>query len=189
MTDQPDSGAPVARLHADGSPRRLAECAARNPANAEYQDGCCRFPKSCSPYPYDETPVTDADLEPRRAMTDHDTNNDTETLAEQHVIDRDGLVWRLVHDGGMATRAHYGGIVSIGLNTLERESGPLVTLAARDADVAAQAKAEALREAADAIQALHPGEVKNSVIFLRECAREFDPRGAAVAVPEPEEGP
>ena len=70
MTDQPASDVPVARLHADGSPRRLAECAARNPANDEYQDGCCRFPKSCSPYPYDETPVTDADLEPRRAMTD-----------------------------------------------------------------------------------------------------------------------
>ena len=124
-------------------------------------------------------------------MTDHDTNNDTETLAEQHVIDRDGLVWRLVHDGGMATRAHYGGIVSIGLNTLERESGPLVTLAARDADVAAKAKAEALREAADRMPAFHDRDVPEWAItsackWLRKRADELR---AAVAVPEPEEGP
>ena len=72
MTDQTDNDAPVARLHADGSPRRLAQCAARNPANDEYRDGCCRFPKSCSPYPYDETPVTDADLEPRRVPPTED---------------------------------------------------------------------------------------------------------------------
>lgn len=31
-------------------------------------------------------------------------------------------------------------------------------------------KVEALREAADDIQALHPGEVKNSVIWLRDRA-------------------
>lgn len=33
-----------------------------------------------------------------------------------------------------------------------------------------QAKIEALQEAADDIQALHPGEVKNSVIWLRDRA-------------------
>jgi hypothetical protein len=63
-----------------------------------------------------------------------------------HVIDRHGYVWRVVHDGGMATRAHYAGIISIGIAALEREHGPLVTLAAHDAEVAERA----LREAADA---------------------------------------
>ena len=57
------------RFHEDGSRRRLAECARRNPENDEYAGACCRFPKSCSPYPYDETPVTEADLEPRRSST------------------------------------------------------------------------------------------------------------------------
>jgi hypothetical protein len=51
-----------------------------------------------------------------------------EVLAE-HVVDRFGLVWRVVRDGGMATRAHQTGIVSIGIATLERESGPLISLA------------------------------------------------------------
>ncbi|AIY16150.1 hypothetical protein GUY44_12010 [Pimelobacter simplex] len=39
------------------------------------------------------------------------------------------------------------------------------------AQVVQQIKATALEKAADAIQALHPGEVKNSVTFLRELAR------------------
>jgi hypothetical protein len=65
MTTDPTPTAPD-RNHADGSPRRLAECARNNPSNDEFYDGCCRFPKSCSPYPYPETPVTEADLEPRR---------------------------------------------------------------------------------------------------------------------------
>jgi hypothetical protein len=43
----------------------------------------------------------------------------------EHVIDQNGYVWRLVRDGGMATRAHYAGIISIGIATLEREAGPL----------------------------------------------------------------
>jgi hypothetical protein len=46
----------------------------------------------------------------------------------EHVIDRHGYVWRLVRDGGMATRAHYAGLVSIGIATLEREAGPLAAL-------------------------------------------------------------
>lgn len=67
-----------------------------------------------------------------------------ETLAE-HVIDRDGLVWRVVRDGGMATRADYNGIVSIGIAVLEREHGPLTSIAAdRDA-----ADAEAYNAQAD----------------------------------------
>jgi hypothetical protein len=46
----------------------------------------------------------------------------------------------------------------------------------RDLDaVRAQAKAEALREAADEIQAMHPGEVKNSVMFLRARADQHAP--------------
>lgn len=40
--------------------------------------------------------------------------------------------------------------------------------AIRDAE--REGAVEALREAADEIQALHPGEVKNSVTFLRERA-------------------
>lgn len=60
---------PVGRSHADGRPRRLADCAIRNPGNDETHQSCCRFPKSCSPYPHPETPVTEADLEPRRSTT------------------------------------------------------------------------------------------------------------------------
>ena len=35
-------------------------------------------------------------------------------------------------------------------------------------------KAEALRNAAAAIQAMHPGEVKNSVVFLENLATEIE---------------
>lgn len=45
-----------------------------------------------------------------------------------HVVDRYGYVWRVVRDGGMATRAHGTGIVTIGIKALEKESGPLVVL-------------------------------------------------------------
>ena len=121
-------------------------------------------------------------------MTDHATNNDTETLAEQHVIDRDGFVWRLVHDGGMATRAHYFGIVSIGINTLERESGPLVTLAARDAAVAAQAKAEALAPVLALADEWAAEGDEMTHWFAAQVLYDTVDR-AAVAVPEPEEGP
>ena len=60
----------VERNHADGRPRRLAECVERNPGNAEFFDRCCRFPKSCSPYPYNETFVRDSDLEPREMRSE-----------------------------------------------------------------------------------------------------------------------
>jgi hypothetical protein len=40
--------------------------------------------------------------------------------------------------------------------------------------VIADAKAEAVLKAADEIQALHPGEVKNSVIFLRDRAARVE---------------
>lgn len=53
--------------------------------------------------------------------------NPDETIKE-HVIDRYGQVWRLVRDGGMATRADYAGIVSVGIDHLERFAGPLVNL-------------------------------------------------------------
>lgn len=56
----------VDRNHADGRPRRLAVCVQNNPNDDEYYGSCCRFPKTCSPYPYAETPVTESDLEPRR---------------------------------------------------------------------------------------------------------------------------
>jgi hypothetical protein len=42
-----------------------------------------------------------------------------------HVVDRDGLVWRIVRDGGMATRADFTGITSIGIETLRSLHGPL----------------------------------------------------------------
>jgi len=43
----------------------------------------------------------------------------------EHVWDRHGYIWRVVRDGGMATRAHYAGIISIGIEELRRTSGPL----------------------------------------------------------------
>jgi hypothetical protein len=52
------------------------------------------------------------------------------------------------------------------LAEIKGHNDPAAVLAARDAAT----KAEALAEAADAIQALHPGETKASVTFLRERA-------------------
>lgn len=43
----------------------------------------------------------------------------------EHVADRHGYIWRIVRDGGMATRAHETGLVSIGIAALERAGGPL----------------------------------------------------------------
>lgn len=45
-----------------------------------------------------------------------------------YVVDRDGVVWAVVRDGGMVTRAHDTGVVSAGVAWLEREAGPLVPL-------------------------------------------------------------
>jgi hypothetical protein len=45
-----------------------------------------------------------------------------------YVVDRDCTVWLVVRDGGMATRAWYGGVVSIGITELERTLGPLSVL-------------------------------------------------------------
>jgi len=56
-------------------------------------------------------------------MTDH--------FDDEYVIDRTGLVWLLVHDGGMATRADYAGITSIGIRRLELDAGPLHSLTVR----------------------------------------------------------
>jgi len=48
--------------------RRFRACAAAFGQPDEYDPTCCRFPKSCSPFPYPEAiaagNVTDADLEP-----------------------------------------------------------------------------------------------------------------------------
>jgi hypothetical protein len=46
----------------------------------------------------------------------------------EHVLDRNGYIWRVVRDGGMATRAWDVGIISIGISALEREAGPLIYL-------------------------------------------------------------
>lgn len=42
-----------------------------------------------------------------------------------HVCDRHGNVWRVVRDGGMVTRADYGGIETCGINYAESAFGPL----------------------------------------------------------------
>lgn len=47
----------------------------------------------------------------------------------------------------------------------------------------AEERADALKQAADAIQALHPGEVKNSVLFLRDRARQERERERVASVP------
>lgn len=44
----------------------------------------------------------------------------------EYVADRDGAVWLVVHDGGMATRATAVGAVSIGIVALEEQFGPLM---------------------------------------------------------------
>lgn len=43
-----------------------------------------------------------------------------------YVVDRDGLVWRVVRDGGMVTRADFDGVTSAGIAWLESEAGPLL---------------------------------------------------------------
>jgi hypothetical protein len=48
-----------------------------------------------------------------------------------YVVDRHGHVWRVVRDGGMVTRADFGGIVSQGIASAEREHGPLLGVYAR----------------------------------------------------------
>lgn len=44
----------------------------------------------------------------------------------EYAIDRDSIVWRVVRDGGMATRADYDGIISAGTTWLAKHRGPLV---------------------------------------------------------------
>jgi hypothetical protein len=43
-----------------------------------------------------------------------------------YVIDRDGVVWKIVRDGGMVTRADDTGITSAGIAWLEAQAGPLI---------------------------------------------------------------
>jgi len=43
-----------------------------------------------------------------------------------YVIDRNGIVWVVVRDGGMVTRADYAGVTSAGIAWLESEAGPLL---------------------------------------------------------------
>jgi len=49
-----------------------------------------------------------------------------------HVVDIAGLVWTVVHDGGMVTRADYGGIKSAGIQWLWDNAGPLYAFDAAD---------------------------------------------------------
>lgn len=43
----------------------------------------------------------------------------------KHVRDRNGIIWRVVRDGGMATCADYNKIISAGIVWLETNYGPL----------------------------------------------------------------
>jgi len=92
----------------------------------------------------------------------------------EHVVDRYGYVWRLVRDGGMATRAHYAGLVSIGIAALERESGPLTNLGDQ---AAALARVEALADEWD--EARRPGMVGISKAI--RAALRPDPNPEAVS--------
>ena len=56
---------------------------------------------------------------------------------DEHAIDRAGRVWLLVRDGGMATRATFTGIISIGIAALEAEAGPLTRVTTRQISAAA----------------------------------------------------
>jgi hypothetical protein len=110
-----------------------------------------------------------------------DTLNDAETLA--------GLL--RAHDGIAETGDGTWGCVCGHVLASERGTAPgrhiphlarvlaaRIAALARDRDALA---AKALEDAADAIQALHPGEVKNSVTFLRDRATRIR---AALAGPE-----
>jgi hypothetical protein len=48
-----------------------------------------------------------------------------EAASAPYVIDRDNVVWKVVRDGGMVTRADYNGIVSGGIQWLAETAGPL----------------------------------------------------------------
>lgn len=50
----------------DAQPRRLRRCVEAWPEchDGGYDPRCCRFPKSCSCYPYDDVAYDEADLEP-----------------------------------------------------------------------------------------------------------------------------
>lgn len=54
-----------------------------------------------------------------------------------YVVDRDDVVWLLVYDGGMATRATEDGVVTAGIAWLEETAGPLMPLDAAAARRAA----------------------------------------------------
>ena len=53
------------------------------------------------------------------------------TVVPNHVVDRLGRVWAVVRDGGMLTRADYGGIESVGIKFAEQSWGPLLLVFAR----------------------------------------------------------
>jgi hypothetical protein len=44
----------------------------------------------------------------------------------EHVRDRHGYIWRVVRDGGMATRSDYEGVISEGIDSLADRAGPLL---------------------------------------------------------------
>lgn len=85
----------VQRTHADGRPRMLADCARRNLSGDDTHQACCRFPKTCSPYPFPETPVTDDDLEPRRGPAPDSAERQT---WERHIPGTDVPELRIVFD-------------------------------------------------------------------------------------------
>lgn len=47
-------------------------------------------------------------------------------MSADYVIDRDCVVWLVVRDGGMVTRATHEGPISAGIQWLEDAAGPLL---------------------------------------------------------------
>lgn len=70
VTGDPTPGEYLERLvERPPARRRLAECVRAWPdaESGDYHPSCCRFPKSCSPYPYDEQIAAGiVELEPER---------------------------------------------------------------------------------------------------------------------------
>jgi len=81
---------------------------------------------------------------------------------DEHVIDRAGRVWLLVRDGGMATRATFTGVVSIGIAALEAEAGPLTRVTTRQISAAATpADAGSPSAGAETCAALHVADARH----------------------------
>lgn len=50
------------------------------------------------------------------------------TNSLEYVRDRNGVIWRVVRDGGMVTTADFHGLFSAGIEWLRQNYGPLETI-------------------------------------------------------------